>query len=131
MRIYLAFTEPTLYHLTKSHKGVVVISALAHHLNKIVLVAIPSIFGDEQPKPCTLLGIEGSGVWLESTDLAKKLLGPKEKRSHVPIFVPFTQVVYLIEPDLNSDPNPLADQKKAAEIDTKAQRGAAQKKRER
>jgi len=71
---------------------------LAHHLNKMVVVCVPSVFGDKQPRRCKLKSIEASGLWLESEDLAD-ILSRDDKKSASPTsltaFVPFHQITYL------------------------------------
>jgi hypothetical protein len=85
------------------------ISALGQHLNKNVLVSIPTIFKDSRPRACVLMGIETSGLWLESRDLAERLLNHHDGKPVPPIFVPFTQVAFLLEPEVvvppDSSPN--------------------------
>jgi hypothetical protein len=76
------------------------VSALGHHLNKIMLVSIPSIFGDLEPRTCTLTGIEVSGVWLVSPDLARKFSYLDDNTPAPSIFVPFSQIAFLLEPGL-------------------------------
>jgi hypothetical protein len=73
------------------------IDMLGHYLNKSLLVSIPSIFGDDDPRACTLTGIEPSGLWLESEDFSKKLLHPDDKRARPHVFIPFHQIAYLLE----------------------------------
>jgi hypothetical protein len=73
------------------------ISTLGHHLNKTLLVSIPSMFENGDPRACTLTGIEPSGLWLESREWSK-LLPSGDKRAVTHIFVPFAQIAYLLEP---------------------------------
>lgn len=72
------------------------IKMLDHHVNKIVMVSIPSMFGDDEPRNCRLVGVEVPGLWLESQEFSGALAAP-DAHQHLPaVFVPFTQIVYLI-----------------------------------
>ena len=73
------------------------ISILGHYVNKPVLVSIPPLFADGQPRACKLIGIEPGGLWLESEDLTKLAFPNADRRSAAKIFVPFTQIAYLVE----------------------------------
>ncbi len=74
------------------------IHMLGHYLNKLVLVSIPSIFGDDTARACKLTGIEPSGLWLESEDFATTLLEHDDKRAAPHVFIPFHQIAFLLEP---------------------------------
>jgi hypothetical protein len=106
------------------------IHMLGHYLNKVVLVSIPSIFGDDTSRACKLTGIEPSGLWLESEDFAKALLHPDDKRAAPHVFIPFHQIAFLLEPapDLHGQP---ADSRKteAPVIEHKRPGGHAPKKK--
>jgi len=69
------------------------------YLNKVILVAIPSLFGDTACRPLRLIGVELYGLWLESAELSALSL-PENRHAAagtVPItFVPFTQIVCVI-----------------------------------
>ncbi len=105
------------------------ISSLGHHLNKPLLVSLPSIFDDGDPIVCILTGIEVSGLWLESRELAKKILHPNDKRVAVHIFVPFAQIACVMEPDPDMSHNRAPERQKAMEIEDKREKGTAQKKK--
>jgi hypothetical protein len=79
---------------------------LGHHLNRTVMVSIPSVFNDQHPRACTLTGVETSGLWLQSDDLARKLLDASGDRSAVRFFFPFGQIAYLFEPIAAQDLKP-------------------------
>jgi hypothetical protein len=68
---------------------------LGHHVNKPVLVSVPPIFGKSEPQRCRLVGIEPAGLWLESEHLSRKAF-PDADPPPTPVFVPFTQIAYLI-----------------------------------
>jgi hypothetical protein len=72
------------------------VSKLGHHLNKTVLVSIPPIFTTAEPRHCRLVGIDPAGVWLESEDLSR-IAFPNVERLPAKVFVPFTQIAYLVE----------------------------------
>jgi hypothetical protein len=73
---------------------------LSQFLNRTVLVCIPLLHDDKRPRPYTLVGIEVSGVWLESEDLTKSLR-PSGKREPPPMikaaFIPFTQIAHILD----------------------------------
>jgi hypothetical protein len=71
---------------------------LGHHLNRTVMVSIPSVFDDQHPHSCTLTCVESAGLWLQSDDLANKLLHTRGDKSAVRFFFPFAQIAYLFEP---------------------------------
>jgi hypothetical protein len=66
-------------------------SMLGHHMNKSVLVSIPSIFGNTEPRHCRLVGIETAGLWLES-DHFSRLVGGSSDAPPALVFVPFSQI---------------------------------------
>lgn len=105
------------------------INTLGHHLNKILLVSIPSIFEDDHPRACTLTGIDVSGLWLESQDLADKVLHPDDQRVGVRIFVPFARIAYLLEPAAAMHSVPAPDRQAASEIANSQVRGTIGKKK--
>jgi hypothetical protein len=72
---------------------------LAHYFNKTILVCIPSVFEDEQPRPFKLIGIEDFGLWLESEELTRTLQsGESTQSSQVPVaaFFPFSHIAYAM-----------------------------------
>ena len=72
---------------------------LAHYFNRNILVCIPSVFEDGQPRSCKLAGIEESGLWLESDELSKTLqrLGTEQPSQGVAaFFVPFSHIAYAV-----------------------------------
>jgi hypothetical protein len=75
---------------------------LAHSINRTVLVAIPSFFGDDGTRACRLVDVETAGLWLACDEL-KDRLGPAyevsaEWTAPVTGFFPFTQILYIVEP---------------------------------
>jgi hypothetical protein len=83
---------PTVVSLT----GGAVTKALAHLLNRLLLVSIPSIFEDREARVCRIVGIEASGLWLRGEDLSMKVGDPPDD-ANADIFVPFTQIMYVRE----------------------------------
>lgn len=72
---------------------------LARYLNKTILVSIPALFEDPLCRPCTLLGAEITGLWLQSEELTDRLLPPEsaDLASLEPaVFVPFAQMVGVL-----------------------------------
>lgn len=82
------------------------ISSLSHYLNRTLLISIPSIFEDGRPRPYILRGIEAPGLWLESEDLADKLLQLDKKLPTAPVFIPFFHIAYLVGQRANRPQNP-------------------------
>jgi hypothetical protein len=72
------------------------IKRLGHHINKPVLISMPPIFTDGKPRACKLIGIEPAGLWLENEDLTRRAF-PDADESMATVFVPFTQIAYLVE----------------------------------
>jgi hypothetical protein len=82
--------------------------SLGHSLNKIVSVSIPSVFGDELPRVCTLVGIEAGGVWLQITDPNFRLFRADKSQvapAKSSVFVPFAQIAYLLDSTAIANPN--------------------------
>lgn len=72
---------------------------LANFFNKTLLVCIPSIFEDQQPRPFKLVGIEEQGLWLESPELAETLQCHERIRSPdgaMAVFFPFSHIAYVM-----------------------------------
>jgi hypothetical protein len=73
---------------------------LAELMNKAVLVCLPFLHDDRQPRPYTLTGIESSGLWLESEEFASRFTPPGEERTTpraLAAFVSFAQIAYVLE----------------------------------
>jgi hypothetical protein len=105
------------------------IISLGHHLNSVVVVSIPALFEDDRPRECTLVGIEVSGVWLAGLELAKKSHADA-KYAASPIFVPFAQIIYLMEAGEAGAQKPSPDrQPHHAEPKQKRAQGGVQKKK--
>jgi hypothetical protein len=72
---------------------------LSASLNKIILVAIPALFGDLAARRCRLVAAEPSGLWLVSEDLARAVQ-PEAKQGKTEvvaaIFVPFAQIAAVL-----------------------------------
>ena len=72
---------------------------LAHYFNKTILVCIPSLFEDQQPRTVKLVGIEESGLWLKSGELAELFQSPEGTVSvhgAVAAFFPFSHIAYVM-----------------------------------
>lgn len=74
---------------------------LVRFLNKPILVSIPALFDDGLCRPYKLLGAELTGLWLQSDDLAERLL-PAEathfKDLAPAVFVPFSFIAGVLVP---------------------------------
>jgi len=70
------------------------VSKLGHHINKLVLVSIPPIFGNKELHRCRLIDAEAAGLWLESDDFPR-IAGGDAASLPALIFVPFTQIACL------------------------------------
>jgi hypothetical protein len=68
---------------------------ISQYLNKTILVSIPPLFHDEKCRALTLVGAEATGLWLQSNELATKLL-PENRGIYASakpvVFVPFAQI---------------------------------------
>jgi hypothetical protein len=73
------------------------INRLGNCINKPVLVSMPPIFADGKPRACKLINVELTGLWLENEDLTRRAF-PDAAESLATVFVPFTQIAYLVEP---------------------------------
>jgi hypothetical protein len=86
---------------------------LAHYFNKNIHVCIPSLFDDQQARSFKLVGIEESGLWLESAELAVILASPDKKRPSpgtASAFFPFSHIAWVM-PELgmvSSTPPPVS-----------------------
>lgn len=72
---------------------------LSQYFNKTLLVCIPFLFEDRQPRRFKLVGLEESGLWLESEELADPLQYPEEAKSPektVAAFVPFSHIAFVM-----------------------------------
>ena len=78
-------------------EAALMINLLGHQLNKAVFVSIPIIFNDDAAHSCKLVGIEVSGLWLESLEFGNALFPGLEMRTPPTIFVPFAQIRFLAE----------------------------------
>jgi hypothetical protein len=73
---------------------------LAQFFNRTILVCIPSLYDDGQPRPYTLVGIEPEGLWLESEEFVSRLLPPDNEQSSLrtlAAFIPFAQILYVLD----------------------------------
>jgi hypothetical protein len=87
---------------------------IRQYFNKTILVSIPHLFPDERCRALTLLGAEATGLWLQSDELAKKLL-PEDRQIYASagpvVFVPFAQIagVLVVTSVPTTQPLPPAD----------------------
>jgi hypothetical protein len=77
-------------------------SKLAHSINRSVIVAVPTFFGDDSPRRCKLVDIEPSGLWLGGEEVSERLAkfegrGPSDS-ALAAVFFPFAQIGYLLDP---------------------------------
>jgi hypothetical protein len=74
---------------------------VAHFLNRMVLVSIPSLFEDGAARPFKLLDIEAQGLLLQSDEATARLL-TNEMQAYAAtapaIFVPFAQIAAVLMP---------------------------------
>jgi hypothetical protein len=68
---------------------------LSNCINKSVQVASSTIFGDDRPRVCKLVGLEDVGVWLASDELTRLVYGDAAGTTAT-VFVPLVQVTYLV-----------------------------------
>ena len=103
------------------------VSRLGHSVNKAVLVSIPPIFSDARPRDCRVVGLEPTGLWLESADLWR-IAFPDAERPPSAVFVPFTHIAYLVEaPRPAVAPPPSArTETEARQVPSKTRRARAQ-----
>jgi hypothetical protein len=81
------------------------INRLGHHVNKSVLVSLPSVFPDVALRACKLIAVEEGGLWLESEVLTETIFAGAEDGKEKQIFIPFAQIRCLVE-DTSAPPVP-------------------------
>lgn len=72
---------------------------LSQYINRTVLISIPSLFADGHARPFKLLGVELHGLWLQSDELAKRLLHADQSIYSTMgpvVFVPFAQIASVL-----------------------------------
>ena len=82
---------------------------ISRFLNKTVMVSIPAVFDHRACRPYTLRGVEAIGLWLQSDELAARLLDDEARdvADMQPIvLVPFAQVLGIVTPTLPPDRKP-------------------------
>ena|ERR1700722_4077490 len=89
------------------------INLLGNQVNKLILVSIPSIFKGDDPQLCRLIAIEPPGLWLASEELNGTLLANIKDRQSGAVFVPFSQIVYLLEGRVTTKVAPTASELEA------------------
>jgi hypothetical protein len=103
------------------------VSILGYHVNKAVLVSIPPLFGNGEPRRCYLIGTEPGGLWLRCSDLSLTARF-NEKPEAVTVFVPFTQIAYLLEASAEASrdavmTNTSGPRRKGSGVEPKRRRG--------
>lgn len=72
---------------------------VSKYLNKTILVSIPTLFQDGKCRPFKLLSTDLNGLWLESDELAMRLL-PDQFQHYASaepvVFVPFAQIAGVL-----------------------------------
>jgi len=74
---------------------------LTRLLNKTVFVSIPALFDDKTCRPYKLLGIELTGLWLQSEELTDRLVADDSaflKDLAPMVFVPFSHIAGVLAP---------------------------------
>jgi hypothetical protein len=97
--------------------------ALTRYLNQAIFVSIPALFEDGTALSYTLLGAELNGLWLQSDQLTKRLLGDEGHQLaqlNPAVFVPFAQIAGVIV--ATSMPEPPAPEPPNDEPKTRAAR---------
>jgi hypothetical protein len=73
---------------------------LSQFLGKSILVSIPALFEDGACRPYTLLAIEFHGLWLQSEELAARLLHednhPYSSDTEPAVFVAYAQIAGIL-----------------------------------
>ena len=72
---------------------------LSQYLGKSILVSIPALFEDGVCRPYTLGGIEFHGLWLQSEELAERLLHEVKhlySDAEPAVFVPYAQIAGIL-----------------------------------
>jgi len=95
---------------------------LARYINKTVFVSIPTLFDDGECRPYTLMGVEISGLWLQSKELTDRLLSDEDMglAELDPVaFVPFAQIAGVVIatslPGARPNPDPKPNRPTAAQ----------------
>jgi hypothetical protein len=73
----------------------------ARYVNKTVLVSIPTLFEDGTCRPFQLLGVELTGLWLQSDELTRRLEPDGAYRMasmNAIAFVPFGNIAGVLIP---------------------------------
>lgn len=79
--------------------------SLGHYVNRRIMVSLPDLLGTPDPLTCVLISNEIAGIWISSPELAEKFY-PSAPDGHTPpIFVPFTQVGFVISAESPQPPS--------------------------
>ena len=72
---------------------------LTRHTNKTIFVSLPTLFDDGLCRAFMLMGVELTGLWLQSDELTKRLV-PEDRRELASlspvIFVPFAHIAGVL-----------------------------------
>jgi hypothetical protein len=72
---------------------------LIDYVNQSILVSIPVLHTDVKCRSYTLKGVELQGLWLQSEELLKELLGDDEGEGTyalAPAFVSFSHIAFIV-----------------------------------
>jgi hypothetical protein len=72
---------------------------ISQYINQTIMVSIPVLFEDGKCRPFKLLSVDMIGLWLESDELATRLLGDQCQNyasAEPVVFVPFTQIAGVL-----------------------------------
>ena len=81
-------------------------SVLGHHVNRRIAVSLPELLGSPDPLICVLISNEIAGIWILSPELAEKLDIPRPADQVPPIFIPFTQIAFIVSAESPKAPPP-------------------------
>jgi hypothetical protein len=81
-------------------RSIVMTPNLSQFLGKSILVSIPALFEDGACRPYMLLAIEFNGLWLQSEELAARLLHednhPYSPDAEPAVFVAYAQIAGIL-----------------------------------
>jgi hypothetical protein len=86
-------------------------NSLGNYLNQNILVCLPALFEDRQPRAFKLVGVELFGLWLESEELSRRFLTADQRSvaATLAVLFPFSQIAYVLDRvEATTDSNPAA-----------------------
>ncbi|MGA8742242.1 MAG: hypothetical protein WB561_13740 [Terracidiphilus sp.] len=78
--------------------------SLGHLVNRRIMVSLPDLLGTSDPLTCVLISNEVAGIWISSPELAEKLCPPQPAGDTPPIFIPFTQIGFVVSAESSQPP---------------------------